>query len=482
MALIPPTHSFIAPRRMARMPGPRAILHIDMDAFFASIEQATNPSLVGKPIAVVGSKKRTVIVTSSYEARKLGVKTGMTATEGKRACPELILVPGNNRRYIDASVRILAILRDYSPDVEVFSIDEAFVDVTGSLRLFGGADRIAREIKRRIADDLHITCSVGVAPNKLVAKLVSGFVKPDGLTIVTEPEIAPLMEPMPIEEICGIGSRLGKTLKGLGITTCGELGRYPVSVLKDKFGVVGERLHWMGLGVDETPIVPLGQEDAAKSIGHSMTFPYDVDDEAGIHRYLLLLSAKVGRRLQEGALLGQDGPALRPLCGLFRGRQAPHPAQADPSGSGRLPRRGTRPFDPRDHHAREAVGREHDQPDLFRKPGAVVYRRAAGVPAGERRRRHQGPLRRRYPVGGVGLRLAEGGGRHLAGLAAGGLTEGGPEVAPERILLLRLPDDLLPPDIGDPGPGGDLPSYGSSRRSARGPPSRGGRRPRRSLW
>jgi DNA polymerase-4 len=290
---------------MARLTGTRAILHIDMDAFFASIEQATNPSLVGKPIAVVGSKKRTVIVTSSYEARKRGVKTGMTATEGKRACPELILVPGNNRRYIDASVRILTILRDYSPDVEVFSIDEAFVDVTGSLRLFGGAERIAREIKRRIREDLNITCSVGVAPNKLVAKLVSGFIKPDGLTIVTQAEIGPLMDGMPIEEICGIGSRLGKTLKGLGITTCGDLGRYPVSVLKDKFGVVGERLHWMGLGVDETPIVPLGQEDAAKSIGHSMTFPYDVDDEAGMHRYLMLLSAKVGRRLRKAHCSGR---------------------------------------------------------------------------------------------------------------------------------------------------------------------------------
>jgi len=276
-----------------------------MDAFFASIEQAVNPALRGKPIAVVGSKKRTVIVTSSYEARKKGVKTGMTAGEGRRACPDLILVPGNNRRYIDASVRILAIMRDYSPDVEVFSIDEAFVDVTGSLRLFGGAEAIAREIKRRIKEDLNITCSVGVAPNKLVAKLVSGLMKPDGLTIVTGPEVGPLMESMPIEEICGIGSRLGKTLKGLGIITCGDLGRYPVSVLKGKFGVVGERLHWMGLGVDETPIVPIGQEDAAKSIGHSMTFPYDVDDEAGMHRYLLLLSAKVGRRLRKARCSGR---------------------------------------------------------------------------------------------------------------------------------------------------------------------------------
>ncbi len=332
MSLVPPTNSFISPRRMARSPGPRTILHIDMDAFFASIEQATNPALVGKPIAVVGSKKRTVIVTSSYEARKHGVKTGMTATEGKRACPDLILVPGNNRRYIDASVRILTIMRDYSPDVEVFSIDEAFMDVTGSLRLFGGAEAISREIKRRIKEDLNITCSVGVAPNKLVAKLVSGTMKPDGLTIVTEDGVGPLMETMPIEEICGIGSRLGKILKGLGIVTCGELGRYPVSVLKQKFGVVGERLHYMGLGVDETPIVPLGQEDAAKSIGHSMTFPYDIEDQPGIHRYLLHLSAKVGRRMRKAHCSGRTVylyVRFADFSGMGRRHTLPKPIRLD---------------------------------------------------------------------------------------------------------------------------------------------------------
>jgi DNA polymerase-4 len=332
MALIPPTHSFTAPRRMASLAGDRTILHIDMDAFFASIEQAVNPALVGKPIAVIGSKKRTVIVTSSYEARKKGVKTGMTAGEGMRACPDLILVPGNNRRYIDASVRILAIMRDYSPDVEVFSIDEAFVDVTGSLRLFGGAEQIARQIKRRISEDLSITCSVGVAPNKLVAKLVSGLKKPDGLTIVTQDEVGPLMDGMPIEEICGIGSRLGKVLKGLGIVTCGDLGRYPVSVLKGKFGVTGERLHYMGLGVDETPIVPIGQEDAAKSIGHSMTFPYDVDDHQGIHRYLMLLSAKVGRRVRKAHCSGRTiylYVRFSDFTGIGRRHTLPKPIRLD---------------------------------------------------------------------------------------------------------------------------------------------------------
>jgi DNA polymerase-4 len=333
MSLVPPTNTFGAPRRLTdRKAKSRTVLHVDMDAFFASIEQATNPALVGKPIAVIGSKKRTVIVTSSYEARRRGVRTGMTTGEGKRVCPELILVPGNNRRYIDASVRIIAILRDYSPDVEVFSIDEAFMDIAGSLSLFGGAEAIAVGIKRRIRDDLNITCSIGVAPNKLVAKLASGLKKPDGLTIVTDREVPSLMETLPIEEICGIGSRLAKTLKGLGITTCGELGRYPVEVLTTRFGVVGERLHYMGLGTDESPVVPIGQEDPAKSIGHSMTFPYDVGDEPGLSRYLMLLSAKVGRRLRKARCAGRTVHVyvrFSDFSGLGRRRTLPRPITLD---------------------------------------------------------------------------------------------------------------------------------------------------------
>lgn len=298
--------AFITPRlKSQKTAGERCVLHLDMDAFFAQVEQASNPALRGKPIAVVGSKKRTVIVTSSYEARKKGVKTAMTIGEGIRACPELILVPGNNRKYIDTSVKIIKILKEFSPAVEVFSIDEAFVDLTGSLRLFGGAEAIGRLIKEKIREELNLTCSVGIAPNKLIAKLASDMRKPDGLVIVTEGEVAALLEELPIEDICGIGKKMGKKLRTLGIETMGQLGRYPAKILKEKFGIIGERLHYMGLGIDESPVVPLGDEDPAKSIGHSMTFPADVEEREEMNRYLLLLSGKVGRRARRHGCSGR---------------------------------------------------------------------------------------------------------------------------------------------------------------------------------
>ncbi len=297
--------AFITPKlKKQKITGSRSVLHLDMDAFFAQVEQTTNPALRGKPIAVVGNKKRTVIVTSSYEARKHGVKTGMTMGEGTRACPDLIFVPGNNRKYIDTSVKIINVLKNFSPVVEVFSIDEAFVDITGSLRLFGGKEAIGNSIKKRIKEELNLTCSIGIAPNKLIAKLASDMEKPDGLVIVNDKDIPGLLEELPIEEICGIGKKTGKKLRTLGIETLGELGRYPASILKKKFGIIGERLHYMGLGIDESPVVPMGDENPAKSIGHSMTFPTDVDDREDINRYLLLLSGKVGRRARRHGCLG----------------------------------------------------------------------------------------------------------------------------------------------------------------------------------
>ncbi len=157
----------------------RIIMHIDMNAFFASVEQQANPALRGKPIAVIGSAKRTVITTSSYEARALGVKTGMTVWEARQKCPQIILVIGDNRKYTWTSAQIIKIFKDFTPLVEVFSIDEAFLDVTGSLRLFGSAERIAYLIKARIRHQFGITCSIGIAPNKLLAKLASDMQKPD---------------------------------------------------------------------------------------------------------------------------------------------------------------------------------------------------------------------------------------------------------------------------------------------------------------
>lgn len=179
-----------------------------MNAFFASVEQQSNPELRGKPIAVIGAAKRTVITTCSYEARAFGVKTGMNSWEARQKCPGLIFVIGNNRKYTYTSIQIINIMRDYTPLVEVFSIDEAFLDVTGCLSLFGSPERIAGLIKERIRGELGLTCSIGIAPNKLLAKLASDMQKPDGLTVIAPHLVAQVMERVPIRDLCGIGAKM----------------------------------------------------------------------------------------------------------------------------------------------------------------------------------------------------------------------------------------------------------------------------------
>ncbi|TNF53550.1 DNA polymerase IV [bacterium] len=283
----------------------RTVMHVDMNAFFASVEQQCNPRLRGRPIAVIGSNKRTVITTASYEARAFGVKTGMNVYEGKKQCPGLIFVIGNNSKYVDASTRIISILRDYTPQVEVFSIDEAFLDVTCSLVLFQGAENIAFLIKKRIKDTLGLTCSIGIAPNKLLAKLASDMEKPDGLVVIMKKDVTALLETVPVGELCGIGRKLEIYLNEMGIKTCGDLGRYPVMVLKRRFGIIGERLHEMGLGIDNSPVSPMENEDEVKSVGHSMTLPRDVHDMQDIRKYLLQLSEMVGRRARRYGYRGR---------------------------------------------------------------------------------------------------------------------------------------------------------------------------------
>ena len=278
---------------------------IDMNAYFASVEQQTNPALRGKPIVVVGAGHRTVIVTCSYEARARGVKTGMAIWEGKRNCPELIIVTADNRKYTHTAREIVAMMREYTPLVEVFSIDEAYMDVTGSLALFGPAEQIAYRLKARIRHRFGLTCSVGIAPNKLLAKLAAEMKKPDGLTIITPDQVPALMERTPIEDLCGIGSKTMGKLNLLGIHTCGQLGRYPVEILRKKFGVIGRYLHRMGRGLDDSPVVPAEEAEPVKSVGHSMTLPRDVDDRAEILRYLLQLSEMVGQRARRYGVAGK---------------------------------------------------------------------------------------------------------------------------------------------------------------------------------
>jgi len=296
------------------LPPMRTILHIDMDAFFASVEQQADPALRGRPVAVCGANARTVVMTASYEARARGVKTGMPLPEAKARCPELIVVAGHCDWYTETCRRLASICGDYTPLVELFSIDEAFLDVTASLRLFGGAEAIARAIKARVRRHLGLTASVGVGPNKLLAKLASGLRKPDGLVVVRPADVPSLMERLPVQELCGIGPSLTRQLADLGIATCGALGRAPLVLLVGRFGVVGHRLSAMGRGEDETPVLPQGspEDDApgpsgvtdAKSVGHSMTLDRNVWDLERLERCLLGLAGMVGRRLRRYALAG----------------------------------------------------------------------------------------------------------------------------------------------------------------------------------
>jgi DNA polymerase IV len=283
----------------------RVILHIDMNAFFASVEQQSNPALRGRPVAVIGSAKRTVVTTSSYEARACGVKTGMTVWEAKRHCPNLILVVGDNRKYTWTSSQIFRIFLDFTPLVEVFSIDEAFLDITGCRRLFGQPEHVASMIKARIRERFGLTCSIGIAPNKLLAKLASEMKKPDGLTIIGQDDVDRVLEDTPAKDLCGVGSKTGRKLALYGIRTCGDLGRFPVEILRGKFGIIGERLQRMGRGIDESPVITAEEAEEVKSVGHSMTLERDISSPGEILKQLLLLSEMVGRRARRYNVRGK---------------------------------------------------------------------------------------------------------------------------------------------------------------------------------
>jgi DNA polymerase-4 len=285
----------------------KTILHIDMNAFFASVEQRANPALRGKPMAVIGSKHRGVILSPSYEARAFGVKTGMTYGEAKKACPEIVMVIADSAKYSTACERLIAIWSEFTPVVELFSIDEAFLDVTGCEALFGDPVQIAVQIKERIWQEMGLLCSIGIAPNKLLAKLGSDLQKPDGLVLITPDSVADVLEDLPVQEICGIGPSLTKQLAAMGIQTCGELGAASLRMLTARFGILGERLREMARGIDDDPVVPAADQDAeaSRSMGHSMTLDEDCADRTMLERHLLQLSEKVGQRLRRGRYRGR---------------------------------------------------------------------------------------------------------------------------------------------------------------------------------
>jgi DNA polymerase-4 len=281
------------------------ILHIDMDAFFISVEQRDDPSLKGKPAAVCGSLSRSVVTSATYEARPYGIRAGMSIQEAKRRCPQLILVEGDHSKYTETAARIFSVLKDYTPLVEVASIDEAYLDITQSQLLFKSPLHIAQLIKDRIREGEQLTCSVGIAPNKLLAKLGSNLKKPDGLVVIKKEEVEAILSDLPVSKLYGIGPKLTEALNSLGLFSCGQLGKFPVPLLNKRFGLIGERLHEMGLGLDESPVLPFDEEEDAKSISHSVTLEEDTSDLNTLRKVLLQLSERVSRRMRPDGFYGR---------------------------------------------------------------------------------------------------------------------------------------------------------------------------------
>ena len=283
----------------------RIILHIDMDAFFIAVEQRDDPSLRGKPAAVCGSLSRSVVTSATYEARPYGIRAGMPIQEAKRRCPNLILVEGDHSKYTETASRIFSILKEYTPLVEVASIDEAYLDITKSQLLFKSPLQTAQSMKDRIRKQEHLTCSVGVAPNKLLAKLGSRLRKPDGLVWIQQEGVSPILEDLPVSSLFGIGPKLEESLRAMGIFTCGQLGRFPVPLLEKRFGVIGKRLQEMGLGLDDSSVIPFDEEEDPKSISHSVTLEEDTSKLHVLKKVLLQLSERVSRRMRKDSFYGR---------------------------------------------------------------------------------------------------------------------------------------------------------------------------------
>jgi DNA polymerase-4 len=284
----------------------RVIICVDMNAFFAAVEQKSNPHLAGKPVIVCGNPEtRTTVAAASYEAKACGVKSGMSLPEAKKLCPDAILVVGTPMKYVDTAEKIFEILKSYTPLLEIFSIDEAFLDITRTYHFWGKPLDVGRSIKERIKKEVGLTCSVGIGPNKLIAKLASNMQKPDGLVIITKEQIPVLLENLPVSELCGIGPKLTRHLANIGVITCGDLARIPVTLLTRKFGIIGQMLHNMARGISESSVVPYHVQPPVKSMGHCYTLPRNTYDKQWIKSTLLILSEKVGKRLRRDGYQGR---------------------------------------------------------------------------------------------------------------------------------------------------------------------------------
>ena len=272
------------------------MLHVDLDAFYAGVEVLKDPSLKGKPVVVGGGGPRGVVASASYEARAFGVHSAMPGVRAKRLCPDAIFLPADFEAYRIHSNRFREVLIAHTPLVEPISMDEAFLDVSGATSLFGSPTEIARKIRADVESEVGVTCSVGVASTKYVAKLASDLCKPDGMLVVPADGVRDFLEPLPVGRLWGVGEKTGDLLSRMAIRTIGDLRETPEAILSRLLGDQSARhLSQLAHGIDDRPVVPY---EAPKSVSHEETFDRDLDDETDILRELLGLSGRVASRLR----------------------------------------------------------------------------------------------------------------------------------------------------------------------------------------
>lgn len=279
------------------------ILHVDMDAFYASVEERDNPSLVGKPVIVGGTAEgRGVVAAANYEARKFGVHSAMASARANRLCPHAVVIRPRMDHYVAVSREIREVFERFTPLIEPLSLDEAFLDATGSEKLFGPTAQIGLKIKQLIRNELQLVASVGVAPNKFLAKIASDLQKPDGYVVVDQNGVQEFLDPLPVGRIWGVGKVTGQIFDRLGIKTISQLRKLSVEKLNDLFGSSGEHYWRLARGIDNRQVVP---DREAKSISHETTFPEDIDDKEILRAWLVDLVEQVGRRIRHHGLKGR---------------------------------------------------------------------------------------------------------------------------------------------------------------------------------
>jgi len=283
----------------------RCILHIDMDAFFAAVEALMNERYRGKPLVVGGDlSRRGVVSTASYEARRYGIRSGMSLAEAYYRCPHAVFVEGNPHKYVHVSGQVLRILKEKTPRVEPYSIDEAFLELEPGTSLEEGVE-VGAEIKEDVRDQLGLTCSIGVAPNRYIAKMASGVKKPDGLTMLDHESYRRMFWPKSPESLFGVGKKTAEALRTIGIETVRELAVFPVNRLRAAFGVNGEGLKQIANGIDHSAVTPYYEEVPQKSLGHEVTLESDVSDREQLLRLLVSICEEVGRDMRKEGYSGR---------------------------------------------------------------------------------------------------------------------------------------------------------------------------------